>query len=252
MKSLYAGLEDYWTLHEASGNRFSAIGKNQLTDNGTVTQNPGKVVYAGQFTRANSEFLSLVSNAAVQAGDIAFTFCCWAYKDSSPAGQMYIISKDGTTSGEREYALFWDNTANRFQFTVFKATDSSMTVSATTLGAPSNSTWYFIMGWHDPDGNTVNIEVNVSGVDSTATTGALQAVSTGEFGIGAREGGTLFFDGRICEVGFWKRVLTVQERWWLYNRGLGRTYPFDGRISTVGLLGRDIYHRRTRRLGVIG
>ena len=31
-------------------------------------------------------------------------------------------------------------------------------------------------------------------------------------------------DGRLDQVGVWKRVLTADERTWLYNSGNGRSY----------------------------
>lgn len=252
MQSLSSGLMDYWRMWEASGNRESTMGRNTLTDNNTVTGNPGLVLNAAQFTRANSERLSLASNADVTAGDISFTVACWAYLDSKPAGLMFMLNKDGTTAGQREYALFWNNATDRFNFNVYTATDSAKAALANTLGAPALATWYFITCWHDAAADTVNIEVNMGGVDSTATTAALQAASTAEFAIGARSGGTLFFDGRICEATKWNRVLMKQERWWLYNNGLGRSYPFDGRIS-LAMLGRErgqLGRHHKRRVGI--
>lgn len=249
MKSLYAGLEDYWALHEASGNRSSAIGKHTLTDTNTVTQNPGKVVYAGQFTSANSERLTVASDASLQAGDIDFTLACWVYLDSKPASSMVFMGKYNTGSGQREYILRWVNTTDRMTFMVHKATDTAMDVSGDTFGAPSLSTWYFVTGWHDAVNNIQGVGVNMI-EDTAATTGALQAASAAGFNIGATDVPNLFMNGRVCEAGFWKRVLTTQEKWWLYNRGLGRTYPFDGRVAPI-MLGRDHRHRRRRITGVI-
>lgn len=37
-----------------------------------------------------------------------------------------------------------------------------------------------------------------------------------------------YFDGRIDEVGVWKRLLTSTERAQLWNSSVGRTYPFPG------------------------
>jgi hypothetical protein len=42
--------------------------------------------------------------------------------------------------------------------------------------------------------------------------------------IGAFAYAGIYTNGSIDEVGFWKRVLTADERTWLYNSGAGRTY----------------------------
>ena len=254
-RSLLAGLVDYWPLHEASGDAYGMNTANQLTDTNTVTQNPGIVDFARQFTAANSERFTVASNANLQAGDIDFTVAAWVYLDSKPANNIQGVSKDSATAGAREYILAWDNGGDRFYFAVYRATDSAKIATANNLGAPALSTWYFLVGWHDATGDTVNIEANGSGaIDSTATTGALQAASTAAFNIGARSNATQFWNGRICEVGFWKRILTQQERVWLYNNGLGRTWPFDGRPGTA-MLGRHPLRagaHRNRLTGVIG
>ena len=253
MDSLRSGLMDYWRLWEASGNSESTVGRNTLTDNNTVTGNPGIVLNARQFTRASSERLSLASTADVQSGDIDFTVACWVYLDSTPAGIMYAMGKDGTGAGTREWRVMWNNADSLLTFSIFKAVDTAASVTAATLGAPATATWYFITAWHDAVGDTVNIEVNMGGADSAATGGAAQAASTAEFAIGARSAGTLFWDGRICEAAKWNRILSRPERWWLYNSGKGRSYPFDGRMS-LAMMGRgrgQMGRRRSHASGII-
>ena len=56
-------------------------------------------------------------------------------------------------------------------------------------------------------------------------TNAPYAGATG-FEIGSSSGQSLFWDGLICEVGLWRRLLTAAELDFLYNSGAGRTYPF--------------------------
>ncbi len=67
----------------------------------------------------------------------------------------------------------------------------------------------------------------------------------GEFQVGAISSTSLWWNGSIDEFGFWKRVLTSQERTDLYAAGAGLTYPFDGsgidagfaRSSVAGMIG---------------
>lgn len=252
INSLKAGLVSYWPLHEASGTRYDLVGTaNNLTDNNTVARVSGIQVYAGGFTRASSQRLEISSNANLQTGDIDFTFACWVNLTSKPAGSQTLVSKYNVSAGNAEFFLYWDNVADRFNMAVYTATDSSKIAVANTFGAPSTAVWYFVVGWHDADANTVNVAVNASASDATATTGALQAAGTAPFSIGGNLAASNYMDGQIAEVGFWKRVLTTQERLWLYNKGRGRSYPFDGRFSPA-MLGRHTYMVGPRRSRLVG
>jgi hypothetical protein len=71
----------------------------------------------------------------------------------------------------------------------------------------------------------LNIQVNNGPVDSLPYSSGV-AISTSPFAIGATGNAIDLLDGAVDEVGFWKRVLTAQERTALYNSGLGLTYPF--------------------------
>jgi len=228
MNSLYNGLIEYWPLHEPSGDRFGIVLATQLADTNTVTQADGRVISAASFASASSERLGVASSAVIQTGDIDFTWAAWVWLETTTAN-MYILSKDNASGTGREYVVNYANVADRLQFSVFKSGPTAVTAQADTFGAPPDDTWMFVVGWHDAAADTVNIQVNDGAVDSTATGGALQAAGAAALNFGARGDATIYLNGRLCEVGFWKRVLTPLERLWLYNQGLGRTYPFDGR-----------------------
>lgn len=146
---------------------------------------------------------------------------------SKPAEAMYIVSKYAFSNGNREYGLYWDNTVDRFKFIVFNSTTGSNTVTASTFGAPSTSTWYLIMVWVDNTANTVNISVNDGTVDSTALTITTHN-GTARFNISGAGNATPieYFDGVIDEVYLRSSVPTSGERTQLYNGGAGLTYPF--------------------------
>lgn len=220
---LYEGLVSYWRLGEVSGSRADSIGSNTLTDNNTVTQADGKLGKAGQFTAANSEYLSIADNASLSTGDIDFTFCAWVYADSLGANRFIVTKSNLSTLGE--YFLAYSTATSRFRFAIQNAS-TFVTIDADVLGAPSTATWYFIVGWHDSVANTVNIQVN-NGTANSGTTGAtVPADSAQAFQLGAQSVPGDYWNGRIDSVGFWKRVLTAAERTALYNYGAGRAYPF--------------------------
>ena len=220
------GLAAYWKLDEASGTRSDSAASSHLTDNNTVTVNAGKRGNAAQFTRTNSEFLSIADNPSVSTGDIDFTIAAWGYLDSKNA-LMVMVHKGSTTGSDLEYGLRYDSTADRFQFLVSPAGNDIVSVNADSLGSPSIGTWYYLVGWHDSVNNTINIQEVTNGtVDSLSYTTGL-ADRGGVFYVGRKGDGSVFarfWDGRIDEVGLWKRVLTDQERADLYNSGNGNTY----------------------------
>jgi hypothetical protein len=225
--TLLTSLISYWKLEEASGTRADAVtaSGNDLTDNNTVTQNPGIIANAAQFTRVNTEYLSHADNASLSTGDIDYTVAAWVYLDSKP-GNMGVIAKD-SGGANREYVLQYTNASVRFVFTVLDTAGSTIgLVTANTFGAPATATWYLVIAWHDSVNNVVGISVNAGTADTAVTTG-VPADKTATFYIGADQA-VSNWDGRIDEVGFWKKVLTATERTTLYNGGVGRTYPFTG------------------------
>jgi len=224
--SLLTSLVSYWNLNETSGTRSDAHSTNDLTDNNFVTSNTGILGNAGQFTRADNEFLSHVDNADLSTGDIDFTFTAWVYLDDKTTHQR-IITKLNTVGNNREYIVGYDLSANRLFFIVYHdGTGGSATqVDADNLGSPSTATWYFVVCWHDATANTLNIQVNNGTADSAAhSTGSFDGTAT--FNIGAQQSANQWWNGRIDEVGFWKRTLTAGEKTSLYNSGSGFAYPF--------------------------
>jgi len=243
--ALTNNLISYWKLDEASGTRYDSHGTNDLADNGTVTSATGKLGAAGDFEVDNIEYLSIASNSSLNTGDIDFTFSAWVRLESKGANR-FIIAKDHITSGQREYALYYSSVADRFRFELHSATDSATNVTANALGSPALSTWYFIVAWYDSAADMMYIQVN-NGTVNSAAKGTLQAGSSAEFRIGARQYTGLVqpFDGLIDEVGFWKRVLTSDERTQLYNSGSALPYPFDGSLPPYTSGWADFYMRDT-------
>lgn len=241
-------LISYWELEEASGTRDDAHGANDLTDNNTVGQSAsGKVGNCADFEADNSEKLTRADNTDLSAGDISFTFAAWVFLESKTA-RMNIITKDGPTDGE--YDIQWHDIVDRFQFVVFGTSGFGNSGAAVgdALGSPSTATWYFIVAWHDATANTVNIQINNGTVDSAAHSAGVFD-GTGVFAIGATDAFGQYFDGLIDQVGFWKRVLTSQERTDLYNSGNGLSYAAlagGGVSNKVPLLMRQRRMRVTR------
>lgn len=221
---LLLGLISYWKLDEASGNAVDSHGSNTLTDNNTATVITGKIGNARDLNWSAGEHFSLADNASLSTGDIDFTFSVWHRVDSVGGTQM-IIAKDTSGGGNREYIVIFNASSGRFAFGAYTATDSETLVDATSTGSLSLGTWYFIVAWYSASLDTMYIQVN-NGTVHTASKGPLQASGNATFMLGRRQypGFPDQLDGVIDEVGFWKRVLSSQEREALYNAGNGLAY----------------------------
>lgn len=220
---LRRGLISYWKLEEASGTRVDSYGTNDLTDNNTVTQAEGKLGQAAQFTRANSEYLSIADNASLSTGDIDFTMAVWVSPDSLGTGfDRNILSKVLTWATDIEFRLaqYRDDT---WQFIVGDASGNN---SGNAGGdAVVVSSWALLVAWHDSVNNVVGLQVN-NAAPRTVSYSLGGHDSTAAFQLGFGEGADQYYDGRIDAVGFWKRMLTAEERSLLYNHGRGWEYPW--------------------------
>lgn len=220
--NLESGLVAYWPLNENSGTREDVRGANNLAEiNGTVSAQPGIQDQAARFQAVEQRHLSIGDNPDVSTGDIDFTIAAWVYLDTI-TDHRTILAKGDTVNGcGDEYLLWYQGTARNFRFEINCQAKQAI---AASFGAPVAGTWYFVAAWHDAAAGTVNIQVNNGPVDSTTTAGIAPPDTTHSLRIGM--GSDAFanpFDGRIDEVGFWKRVLIAQERTDLYNGGSGNT-----------------------------
>jgi hypothetical protein len=227
------GVVASWRLEETSGVRVDATGRsaNALSDINTVTSATGKTGTAAQFTRANSEYLSCVSNSDLVMGDIDCTFAAWVYLDSKPASTaMAILGKwnNDIVPSDVEYTLFYNTGIDRFKFTV---NDYAAEVVANNFGAATTGQWNLVIAWHDSVANTLNIQVNNGTVNSTSYSGGIPQRSN-PFRLGADAFPNFWLDGRLDSVIIWKRVLSSGDRTAVWNGGAG--IEFTSPIAKAG------------------
>jgi len=205
-----------------------------LTDNNTVTQAVGKLGNAAQFTAVNSESLTHEDHADLSAANIDFTTTAWVYLDNK-TGTQVIVAKETSNGGygNYEWSLYYQDTTDRFKYKVQNGVNSAAIVSADNFGSPSIQTWYLIVVWHDATANTINIQVN-GGTPNSAGYSAGCFDGSNPFVVGGVTDN--FVSGRIDGVGFWKRLLTSDERTALYNSGNGDDYPFTEITPTPTLI----------------
>jgi len=189
-----------------------------------------------QFIAANSEYLSIVDNAALSMGDISFTIAGWVYFDTLPAigSHFGLIGKWVSAVGTREYLIFVNNSGGTTTFRLqVRDTGDTATVeaAATTFGAISTGTWYFFIAYHDSATNLIGISVNDGAFNTAATAGGVLN-GTAPFEVG-RYNVANYFNGRMHDVIIAKQIYTAAEKTFLYNSGNGR------RFEDLGLAGTD-------------
>lgn len=217
--SILTGLLSYWKLDEASGTRVDSVttSGNDLTDNNTVTQAVGKIANAAQFTAANTEYLSRVSNAGLQVGASSAEWWGWFYLDTATGpfpAWYHLVAKGGN-----EYRIQITDTNMRMQ-----AYFGGTPITA-SRALPSITTWHFFDAYFDAPNQLIGIALDGGAFTTQATGSGTMDTTATQFNLGALNGGNPL-NGRLDEVGFTKRLLTTAERTALYNSGNGVTYPF--------------------------
>lgn len=228
--ALSDNLTCYFSLNEASGDAIDAHGSSDLDDFGTTGSATGKVGNARDFEAGDSDVLALINATELDLGsDDDFCFTLWVQFESLGAYRILVCRSTPDVAAANDdfaYRIYYDVASDRLKFTVGNSS-SSAEATANNLGAPSTGTWYFIVAWHDKTANTINIKVNNGTVDSTSWSGGTQACGAlSYFRLGSQPT-TLWHDGLLDEVGFWKgRYLTDDEQTELYNNGNGRDYNY--------------------------
>lgn len=234
--SLSTNLVAYWPLSEATGSRATSVGDRNLTSNGSVGYAEGIIGAAASFgSSTSSQYLSHIDHADLDLASSSaasdWSVCAWAYCTSF-LNLMQIISKaDPSATGGMlvEYGIYVDV----FGGVVAAADYGSAYRTASWDGDLSENEWFF-----------VTAVLNTTGEDSGLTLYAAKATDTeisknttkyipvavantsGVLSVGSHLGNQRFMDGRIDEVGLWKRALTDDEVSQLFNSGAGVTHPF--------------------------
>lgn len=191
---------------------------------GTMTREAGM---AAQFTSANSEQLSISDNAALSMGDIVMDAWGSFYFDTTPSSGTVFGLLGKWQASDTEYLLYLDNTGGtiRFKWIVRDtANTTDAVVTATTFGAPSTSTWYFIHVYHNPTSNEIGISVNDGTHDTASTSGGIRN-GTATFLLSGQAASS-FMNGRMQCVGIRKGStnLTSAQITALYNSGVPVAY----------------------------
>jgi hypothetical protein len=211
------GLISAWQLNEAIGAALDAWGTNNLSDNNTVSSGTGIFGGCRSFTAVNSEYFSIPSNAQLTVGNEDFTFSGWVRFASQPAAgsEFDLISKYETSTNNREYRLHYVNIGGTFSLRWSLCGNGACTISTqpTRTGQLASGQWHHIACWYDAVNDVAGLQVNGEAPITTSySNGVFQGNSPFHLGSLGRAAPTFFLNGSLDRVGFWKRVLTADER----------------------------------------
>lgn len=229
--SLSTSLQAYWKMDEASGTRFDQIGGLNLTDFTGINSVVGLRGQAADFFSTANSCLFRVGNSSLSVTSSEnFSTHCYIYLEST-AGDFVnstyrcfqYTNSDGST---QEYTLLKTVSSGFpvFRFSVQSASSGIVSVNAGSFGAVTSGQWYSVVAWSSANSH-IGISVNLS-VNTTAISSASQINSNGSLTLGVNNTSALaqYLPGRIDELGWWKKVLSAQERSNLYGGGSGNTY----------------------------
>ncbi|MBK6639703.1 MAG: LamG domain-containing protein [Rhodocyclaceae bacterium] len=215
-------LNAWWDFNETSGTRVDAHGSFDLTDSNTVGYGTGKKGNASYMLWGSVELFYRTDEAGLNfTGD--WTLSGWIKSDTIDNTTRRVLTKyKSSPNSGREFLIQVSNVDNCIGFYVYKS-DGTGVSARFTSSALSANTWYHVAVWCDHTNNVIGISVNGGTPVTTAWTGTVNnGAARLVFGNydGAASGG---WDGYHDEWCWYGRVLTSDERDWLYNSGTGRT-----------------------------
>jgi hypothetical protein len=222
-------LSAYWKLGEATGaaRLDSTANHNGLTNNNNCAQVAGKIGFGTGFVAANSQSLSVASNATLQtlSGDI-FAAGWFNLPTGSLGANQNLIAKG--TSLSSPSLLDW--------FLVFAAggglrfgvSNGASFLSATT-GSPTVNVWSFGMGYFDAALGVVGVSLNggafvtTSGFSGTPRSSTAPVTLNGALGVAvpfATNSMDAFAVGKLSAGTITARAAAIRDALWNGGNGV--------------------------------
>jgi hypothetical protein len=223
--NLMAGLEHYWPLNEASGTRYAVVGGLDVSSIAAGTS--GGEGRFGDATVQSTNSCMATAGTLVH-GNRDFTYAIWCYPTN--------IGVPGYTMGRWEagdyVALIYlsSSESSQWKWHIYNDAQSGYVGYHFASVAQAN-VWQLVFAWHDAVNDSMGMQVffdspTGAGPVYTAATGNVSPETSAQvmkFGYSA---GANTFVGRQCDAAMWGRIITPDERYWLYNRGKGRKFPW--------------------------
>lgn len=209
--TLLNGLLRYYKHDEASGTRVDSVGGLNLADNNTVTQAVGKVGNAGQFTAANSEWLSGSDSGLVFAA-VDFSVSVWVYADAiagaASEGRGIISVHNNDSTGDWHISVLLNRAVS---FDHWKSNGADSTGRHDTTTTPiTDSTFHHIVCRRTS--GVYTIWVNGSNQGLAAASSTTSGWTSTDLNVGRMfTSGGYYWNGRIDELAIYNRAITDSE-----------------------------------------
>jgi len=223
-QTLITQLEEYYTFDETTGNVFNSV-------NSAV--NPSSTVNAtyGVAGKINTAFGYNGSSSMVTFADHAN----WTISATGTISISVWIYLTGENIAANGYGTIWGHQAGPQLYLKYISAGSyrlgwytGNTEAITTALSFSLNTWYHIVMLK----NSSSLTFYRNGTSVGTLTASDNTIDPPTVYIGSNTHTTPeAFNGRIDELGIWKRVLTSTEVTQLYNSGAGLAYPFGTTTS---------------------
>jgi hypothetical protein len=226
MRSLYSGLVAYWPLHLNSANVANSVLTNADT---SVSYVAGPILGAADYAGGANYSSISATIPNLPTGTTPSTTAWWMNIDNIAGEAIPWMWGASSTRQYRCVAMYTDKRCNP----AFYSDDLVSPTDVVAYGA-----WAFwIMTYNGGVLNGTNVKLYKNDANLTLTGGSGASPNT--------PNAAVYFgrdmvrnvspiDGKLAEIAIWNRVLDAREMTWLYNSGIGRTYPFDGRPSFRG------------------
>lgn len=209
--------------YKLDSNSNDSLGNHNLSTVGSISYTTGKISNGLNINNdQNSNYLT-VSNHSDFLLNGNKTFTIW-FKSDTNGNTGMLFTKAGFSS--LEYFLQFQIGTN-ISFAVYDGSLTSVTV--TTTDSLSANTWYFCVAIFDATNQIISIQLNNSSKNSESIAGLSNFdTNTNNFNLGGDQfyGTATSVDNTIIdECAIFNKVLTEPEISYLYNNGVGRTYP---------------------------
>lgn len=192
-----------------------------------VTFPAGKVGNCANFVSASLQFLDYEGSIFDINTNPDLTFHCWVKLTTKQAASAYIFSKTADGADIDFELLYTGSSTDSFKFRV---SDPSLNVINCTAVAGADfptfsaGDWLFILAEYNHTTKTGNLYIN-NVLAKTNTNVALTALNNDSsiLALGARGDRALagLLNGSIDEFAMWTRLLTSDEKNYIYNNGNG-------------------------------
>jgi hypothetical protein len=229
MSSLRTNLKAWWEVNEASGTRADSHTSGiTYSDSNSVGSAAGKQGNAADFEKSSNEKLYNFAASALAPSTNDWTIAFWFNIESATEPNIFwsgAFSNNLTKLAIRHRATGDVTYGDRALF-VYYVRNNGSSITALHTDEPALSTWYHCLVEYTHSTTTLGITLDNGTPQTTNVSSQLHGSQPIErIAMGGFYSGTAtLFDGLIDEFGFWHRLLTSEEKGWLYNSGDGISY----------------------------